>query len=248
MGPLTRALGVLFQPAAGSTGQNPPTATSDSQQTSPASTTTPSPGPGQQFASETLAALLGVQQQQSQHPTAATIADQLMSQADTDGDGQLSSSEIAAALGADGNNVSSDALTAAISKLDTDGDGKLSASELTSALQQQSPQLEAHHHHHHHGGGASSGDLALKIIGRGDADGDGGLSQSELSTELSHFGINMSDSDLATAFNKLDTSGDGVLSSTELAAAIQALRSGAATATTTSTTPGGSTADPAVSG
>jgi Ca2+-binding EF-hand superfamily protein len=222
MGAVERALGMFFHPRTNSAGQNSPDASQSGAMPLPA------PGAGQQVASDTLASLLGVQQQ-VQPPTAADIANNLIGQVDTDGDGQLSAGEMTAALNQGGNNVSSDAVSAAVAKVDTNGDGKLSADELTAAVQQQLTQLQEHHHHRHHGGGAgvSSADLGAKIIGAGDANGDGALSQDELANELGKAGVSMSSSDLTAAFKKLDSNGDGALSGAELAAAIDAFRGGA---------------------
>jgi Ca2+-binding EF-hand superfamily protein len=228
---------MLYQQPSSSTGQNSPSATPDSSATTTTPPTLAPANPGQQFAADTLAALLNVQQQ--------TPAERLIGQADTNGDGQLSQDEIAQSLQAGGQSVDNNALATQIAKIDTNGDGSLSADELTAALQQ----LDQGHHHHHHGGGhmgVSSTDLAGKIIGAGDTDGDGSLSQAELSGELGKMGVSMSSSDFATAFGKLDSNGDGMLSGAELAAAIDALR-GAPAQNDALTAGGGDTTNPATS-
>jgi Ca2+-binding EF-hand superfamily protein len=61
----------------------------------------------------------------------AHIASDVIDSADTDGDGQVSLTEAAAALGGD-----EDGLKEAFSKVDADGDGALSLAELTSAFDQ----------------------------------------------------------------------------------------------------------------
>jgi Ca2+-binding EF-hand superfamily protein len=58
------------------------------------------------------------------------VASQMLGAVDSNGDGQLSASEIQTALGSS----SSDSLTSAMSTLDTNGDGQLSASELSTAI------------------------------------------------------------------------------------------------------------------
>jgi Ca2+-binding EF-hand superfamily protein len=58
------------------------------------------------------------------------VASQMLGAADTNGDGQLSASELQTALGSS----SSDSLTSAIGTLDTNGDGQLSATELSAAI------------------------------------------------------------------------------------------------------------------
>ena len=89
--------------------------------------------------------------------TASNVAGQMVDQLDTDGDGEVSLSEVQTALGADGASAS-DGLTNAFAQLDTNGDGSLSTDELTNGLQQMaggSQGVHGHHGHHgHHGGGA----------------------------------------------------------------------------------------------
>jgi hypothetical protein len=86
---------------------------------------------------------------------ASTMAGQMVDQLDTDGDGEVSLSEMQTALGADGANAS-DGLTNAFAQLDTNGDGSLSTDELTTGLQKMaggSQGVHGHHGHHGHGGG-----------------------------------------------------------------------------------------------
>ncbi len=63
-------------------------------------------------------------------PSSTDLASSMLGALDTNGDGQLSATEIQTALGSS----SSDSLTSAIGKLDTNGDGQLSASELSAAI------------------------------------------------------------------------------------------------------------------
>jgi len=86
------------------------------------------------------------------HQAAASSSDlaaQALGAADTDGDGQLSLSEIQKALGAATTAGASDVLSAAIGKLDANGDGLLSASELSAGI-------DAFRAAHHRGGGDAS--------------------------------------------------------------------------------------------
>ncbi|WP_293372560.1 EF-hand domain-containing protein [Phenylobacterium sp.] len=204
-------MNMLLQPQQTAAGQDLPGADS----TTPA---TPAPATAQtttlssaQFASDTLSSLLTAQEGP---PTASSIASQIMSVADTNGDGSLSLSEIETAIGADsasGTNTTSgsdtasgsNALTQAFNAIDTNGDGEISASELTDALSAQNAAqngaqgAQAAHHHHHHGGGgggggggtsgaggASSTDLASQILGTADTNGDGELSMTEIENAL----------------------------------------------------------------
>ncbi|MDB5444739.1 MAG: hypothetical protein JWQ97_56 [Phenylobacterium sp.] len=138
-----RALSMLLQQSSGDAGQTQPGGTAGPTPAAPL----PAAGPGDQFAAATLSGLLSVQQQP---PSSADMASNLMSQADANGDGQLSADEIKQALGQ--NSSSSGDLTSAISKLDTNGDGTLSAAELTSGIDT----ARKTHHHHHQGAEASS--------------------------------------------------------------------------------------------
>jgi len=73
--------------------------------------------------------------------SSSDMASQMLTDLDTDGDGELSADEIQAAL----KQGSGDSLTSTIGAFDTDGDSKLSASELSSAI-------DAFRTAHHHGG------------------------------------------------------------------------------------------------
>jgi hypothetical protein len=82
---------------------------------------------------------------QQAKPTAADLANRLVSEADADGDGSLSLAEITTALS--GNRKGQTSNTSdAFNSLDSDGDGKLSAGELTAGLEDL---LKAHHNHGH---------------------------------------------------------------------------------------------------
>lgn len=113
-----------------------------------------------------LAALVSLQGQQAN--TGANGSSGLLSQLDTNGDGQISKTEFESALGSDGVDASSaDAL---FSKLDSNSDGSVSQSELSSAQ-------HGHGHHHHHMGGAEQsggsggGGGASSLLNATNADG-----------------------------------------------------------------------------
>lgn len=134
------------------------------------------------------------------------LAEELMSKADTDGDGSLSLSEL---------DDNSDLMTAG----DTDGDGQLSESELVSLMNKMAPQGPPPGMTGADGSSDSSdgtqpsedemvAKMASDMISSKDSDGDGSLSASELGV----------DSD---TFSKLDTNGDGVVSSDELSTGLK---------------------------
>ena len=118
--------------------------------------------PSRRFSADLLGTLL---QTQTQPPTSADVAKQLISNLDANGDGSLSLSEVQAALG--GNPASATAstastsasdplsqLTQAFAKVDGNGDGQLSSDELAAvldkALQSSQASNVGHHHPHHH--------------------------------------------------------------------------------------------------
>ena len=135
--------------------------------TTPAATTT---GSGTSPLSQTIiAVLIEVQGQQSSRtgsaPAPATAADpssfgqKLFNSVDTNGDGQISQSELESAFTTGGGTASQ--ADAFFSKLDSNGDGSVSKGELAAGLQQ------AHHGHHHHAappGGAGSGDPLAALL------------------------------------------------------------------------------------
>jgi hypothetical protein len=144
------------------------TPASSSTGTTPAATTT---GSGTSPLSQTIiAVLIEVQGQQSSAtgsaPTAAGAADpssfgqKLFNSVDTNGDGQISKSELESAFTTGGGTASQ--ADAFFSKLDSNGDGSVSKTELAAGLQQ------AHHGHGHHhaapASGSGSGDPLAALL------------------------------------------------------------------------------------
>jgi len=132
------------------TGQNLPTLSSSLAPT-PLSAT-----PSSQFASNILSALMSAQTQ----PNDQTIAGQIISAINPNGNGSLDLSQVEQALTGSSASTSpqQQSIASAFAQLDTNGDGSLSQGELASALQslqQDDPTQSAggtggHHHHHHH--------------------------------------------------------------------------------------------------
>src|SRR5271170_1600522 len=107
----------------------------------------------------TMNALLAAQgQSTTSAPSAATsqagALQDLFSQIDGNGDGQITKSEFENALGAGGTNTAQ--ADDVFSKLDTNGDGTVSLSELKSALQGTGSKGGHHHHHVASASGSSS--------------------------------------------------------------------------------------------
>lgn len=117
-----------------------------------------------QISPETMSALIAAQSQSSaasstsstSTPSSTSMSPQdsmqdLFSQIDADGDGQITKSEFENALGAGGTNVAQ--ADDVFSKLDSNGDGSVSLDEMSKALQG-----KGHHHGHHAQAASGSGD------------------------------------------------------------------------------------------
>jgi hypothetical protein len=117
----------------------------------------PSMAPG------TMDALFAAQSQTSAASGSSSLASQLFSLLDTNGDGSISKSEFEATLGQNGNASAADSL---FDKLDPNGDGSVEPGELASALQPNG--AKGHHRHHHMGGGEVSGTGGASSAGGAD--------------------------------------------------------------------------------
>ena len=138
--------------------QNPPTPFD----TANGSTQTESPPPVTggagftQISPETMSALIAAQSQSTGSTTSASTTSastdpasalqDLFSQIDANGDGQISKTEFENALGAGGTNLAQ--ADDVFNKLDANGDGSVSLDEMQKALQ--GAQGKGGHHHHHH--------------------------------------------------------------------------------------------------
>jgi hypothetical protein len=130
--------------------------------TAPSGSSIPASGSGgfSQISPATMSALLAAQSQSSTGSAPSTSTSpssalqDLFSQLDTNGDGQVSKSEFENALGAGGTNLAQ--ADDVFNKLDKNGDGSVSLDELSSALQGAGG--KGHHHHHHVASSGGSGD------------------------------------------------------------------------------------------
>jgi hypothetical protein len=150
----------------GGASQGSTPAPSSTTGTTPSATTT---GSGTSPLSQTIIAVLIEAQGQQSSGTGkasdpANAADpssfgqKLFNSVDTDGDGQISKSELESAVTTGGGTASQ--ADAFFSKLDRNSDGSVSKGELTAGLQ-------AHHGQHHHGapaGGSGSGDPLAALM------------------------------------------------------------------------------------
>jgi hypothetical protein len=106
------------------------------------------------FSPDTLSSLISLQgQPQGVNPFVAAHAQELFSQLDGNGDGQISKSEFENVFGSNADQSKVDGL---FNALDSNGDGSVSQDELTSAMQ---ASHALHHHHHHADSGQGGGDL-----------------------------------------------------------------------------------------
>ena len=239
--------------AASSTQSTPET--QDGPSSTPAATPASGTTPSDMFSGSTLSALTSAQEGGASYwrqQIDSDVANQMISQLDTDGDGSLSLSEVQSALGGSSGTTSSggassgststatvstmDGLSSAFASLDTNGDGKLSADELTNALNQMqgSGQAQAHHgHHHHHSGGSGEGALSLSDLENAlssltgalnGASGSGGTSSNTVSTLDG--GANSGGSSTASSSTSTNTVTTlNGLTSNEVAQALQAFLS-----------------------
>jgi len=118
-------------------------------------------GVGSQLSPVTMSALLAAQGQSSAGPITSTSTSpssalqDLFSQIDANGDGQISKSEFENALGAGGTNLAQ--ADDVFNKLDANGDGSVSLDEMQKALQGAGGKGGHHHHHVADSNGDSTG-------------------------------------------------------------------------------------------
>ncbi len=137
-----------------------------------------------QISPATMSALLAAQGQASSTSTTSasttsastdpsSALQDLFSQIDGNGDGQISKSEFENALGAGGTNLAQ--ADDVFKKLDANGDGSVSLDEMQKALQGAGGKGGHHHHHHVAGSGGSAGSA-----GASSSSGSGGSSSDPL--------------------------------------------------------------------
>ncbi len=109
--------------------------------------TTTAGSAGGQLAPSTLNTLLAAQSQSSGPTSRSAALDDLFSQIDGNGDGQITKTEFENALGAGGTNLQM--ADDVFNKMDLNGDGSISKDEMSQSLEK-----SGRHHHGHHAGGA----------------------------------------------------------------------------------------------
>lgn len=131
--------------------------------TTSASTTSGGSG-GSQLSPSTFNTLLAAQSQSSGPTSRSAALNDLFSQIDSNGDGQITKSEFETALGAGGTNLQM--ADDVFNKMDLNGDGTISKDEMSRSLEK-----SGGHHHHHHAGGAGDANSAGAANGAGGSGG-----------------------------------------------------------------------------
>lgn len=162
-----------------------------------------------QISPATMSALLAAQGQASTTSTASaptspsSALQDLFSQIDANGDGQISKSEFENALGAGGTNLAQ--ADAVFNKLDANGDGSVSLKEMSQALQGAGGKSGHHHHHHVASPDGSNGSAGAS----GSSSGSGGSSTDPLLQALngaSSTSVSNSDGSTTTSVTYADGS------------------------------------------
>lgn len=175
------------------------------------------------MSSGTMSAMVSMQMEA---PAASDVASDLIDALDTDGDGEVSAEEIAAAFSSAG--LDDSGVSDALGEIDTDANGALSADELATAI---SSDMDAHGPKGPPpggpppdgpppgGGGMSADETASSILDAFDTDEDSGLSIDEILSALGQ--EEDEDGSLSSIFSSIDGDGDGNINAAELSAALQ---------------------------
>jgi Ca2+-binding EF-hand superfamily protein len=157
-----------------------------------------------------------VSMQMGTPPGASDVASDLVSSLDTNGDGEVSADEIAAAFSAAG--IDTSKVDTALKAIDTDSSGTLNIDELTTAI---SSDMQAHGPKGPPLGGPppSADEAASSVLTAFDSDTDSSLSIDEILKALGQ--DSDTDGSVASVFSSLDSDGDGQINLAELTSAIQ---------------------------
>ncbi|MGN6517330.1 MAG: EF-hand domain-containing protein [Rhizomicrobium sp.] len=177
------------------------------------------PPPTPTLSGDVLNALMALQAQAG--GTSQTSGDspvqQLFSAMDSDGDGEVSQSEMESYIEKQGGTqAQADALFNSLDQGNSSSGG-ISEGQMQSAATQQTS--HAHHHHRHHGaeGSKTGDDVANKLLQALDSNDDGSVSEDEFSNFITANGGTAADAQ--NDFAELDTSGSGSLTSADFAKA-----------------------------
>jgi Ca2+-binding EF-hand superfamily protein len=162
----------------------------------------------------------------SSQGSAADPVQQLFSAMDSDGDGEVSQSEMEAYIEKQGGTqAQADSLFSALdqSNAASGGSSGISESQMASAVSQSQQAHGAHHHHHHHksvGTNDQADNVANTLLQAMDSDDDGSVSEDEFSNFITANGGTAADA--SSDFAALNTSGSNALTSADFAKAFNA--------------------------
>lgn len=139
-------------------------------------------------------------------------SDDIFDAIDSNSDGSIDKSELAASLEASGSNANVDDV---LDTLDTDKDGTVSQSELASAIQQQIEDFESKLAEEMSN---RLNKMANDIFDTIDSNSDGSVDKSELAASIEASG---SSANVDDVFDTLDADKDGTVSQSEIASALQ---------------------------
>ncbi|MGN6514890.1 MAG: EF-hand domain-containing protein [Rhizomicrobium sp.] len=175
-----------------------------------------------------LASLVSLQANPAQ--SSSNPLDSLFSAMDSDGDGEVSQTEMESYVeDKGGTQQQADAL---FSALDQNGASGISETRMSDALSQSQASQGAHRHHQRHhshsDAGSSADDVANGLLQAMDGNDDGQISESEFSSFVTADGGTAAEAQ--NDFDALDTSGSGSLTSADFAKAWQSYQASAQSA------------------
>jgi Ca2+-binding EF-hand superfamily protein len=176
-----------------------------------------------------LNALMQLTQNSDAASSGASAADpvqQLFSAMDSDGDGEVSQSEMESTVEKfGGTQAQADSLFNSLSQTSasTGTASGISESQMQSALSSAQQAHGGGRHHHHHMQGGQADQVSNTLLQAMDSDDDGAVSQDELTSFVTANGGTAADA--ASDFAALDTSGSGALTSADFAKAFQSYQS-----------------------
>ncbi|MBS0275156.1 MAG: hypothetical protein JSR55_12355 [Proteobacteria bacterium] len=209
-----------------------PALTSAMQQAVPGTGQKPTTPAVPTFDAQTLMALVSLQAQngsttsQSASGSSSDPVQQLFSAMDSDGDGEVSQSEMEAYIEKQGGTqAQADSLFSALTQTDSSGTSGISESQMASAVSQAQQTREAHgghRHHHHKSGGANdqADNVANTLLQAMDSNDDASVSENEFSNFITANGGTAADA--SRDFTALNTSGSSALTSADFAKAFNA--------------------------
>lgn len=162
----------------------------------------------------------------SSQGSATDPVQQLFSAMDSDGDGEVSQSEMEAYIEKQGGTqAQADSLFSALdqSNAASGGSSGISESQMASAVSQSQQAHGAHHHHHHHKSGGTNDqadNVANTLLQAMDSNDDGSVSEDEFSNFIMANGGTAADA--SSDFAALNTSGSNALTSADFAKAFNA--------------------------